>query len=119
MVENELSDTRRVIEAARNESITTGITGVTTIVEKSQEVVINWESDSEGKNDFLVYEVNLHDIEREMKFMVETVDEEEEVYTAANIRYTNRQRHKTTRYEPKFQGKRYKDDSGAMLLNYG
>ena len=45
-----------------------------------------------------------------MKFMVETVDEEEEVYTAANIRYTNRQRHKTTRYEPKFQGKRYKDD---------
>ena len=41
VVKNELSDTRRIIEAAGNESITTGITGVTTIVEKSQEVVIN------------------------------------------------------------------------------
>ena len=50
--------------------------------------------------------------------MVKTADNEGEVDTALNRRYPNKQIHKTTIYEPKFQGKRYKDESVSMLLNY-
>ena len=51
--------------------------------------------------------------------MIETVDEGEEVETVENRIYPNIQRHKTTRYEPTFQGKQYKDYYGGMLINFG
>ena len=76
------------------------------------------ESGSEGETDSLWDEVNVHDIERESTVVVKTVDEEREVYNAVNRRYYNQQRQKTKRYEPKFQGKWYKDDPRDMLLNY-
>ena len=46
------------------------------------------------------------------------MDDEEEVDTAVNRRYSNLQTKKTTRYEPTFQGKRYEDDAGSMSINY-
>ena len=42
---------------------------------------------------------------------------EEEVDTAIDRRYPKRQIQKTKTYEPTFQGKRYKDDDGAIILN--
>ena len=51
--------------------------------------------------------------------MVETMNEEEEVETAGKRRHPNRKRHKTTRYEPIFQGKQYKYYSGVVILNCG
>ena len=81
-------------------------------------MVIDEESNSERETNYLGYEVNVHDIEIERTFVVETVDDEKEVDTAVNRRYPNKQRHKTTRYEPTFQGKRYEDYAGAILINY-
>ena len=51
--------------------------------------------------------------------MVETMGDEEELKTTLNRRYTNIKRHRITRYESIFQGGRYKDGSGSILLNYG
>ena len=39
------------------------------------------------------------------------------MYTILDRIYSNIQRHKKI-HDPVFQGKRYKDDSGAMLLNW-
>ena len=69
-----MSDTQRAAEAAINSNITTGTTGDTTIVYKAAEVVIDEERDREEETDSLGDEVNVHDIERERRVMVETVD---------------------------------------------
>ena len=69
-----MSDTQRAAEAAINSNITTGTTGDTTILYKAAEVVIDEERDREEETDSLGDEVNVHDIERERRVMVETVD---------------------------------------------
>ena len=114
-----MSDSQRAAADAINANITTGITGVPKIVYEAPDVVIDEERNSEGETDSLRDELNVHNIERERTVVVETMEEEEELDNSVNRRYPNQQIHTTTRYEPKLQGKRYEDDAGAMLLNYG
>ena len=45
------------------------------MVDEAPEAARDKESDTEGGTDSLGYEVNIIDIDREMTFMVETVDE--------------------------------------------
>ena len=53
VVENELSDAQREAADASNDNMTTGITGVPTIVDESPEVVIDEKSDSKGETEYL------------------------------------------------------------------
>ena len=57
--------------------MTTRITGVSTKVEEVPEVVIYKDSGSGGEPNFLVDEVTVHYIGREIEVVVETVYEEE------------------------------------------
>ena len=75
--------------AARNANITTGVTGVHTIVDEAPYVVIDKESGCEGEADSLRYALNIHNIEIERKVLVKTMDEEEDVDTKLNTIYTN------------------------------
>ena len=93
-------------EDDNNYNITNNIKLVPIILDEAPYMVIDEEIDSEGEPDPLGEEGNVHDIERDRTVMVENVDEEEEVDTAVNIIFPNRQRRKTTIFEPKIQGKR-------------
>ena len=62
VVENESSDAQRATEAARNANTTTRVTGVPTILDKSPEVGIDEESNSEEETESLGDGVNVHDI---------------------------------------------------------
>ena len=70
VVENELSDAQREAADASNDNMTTGITGVPTIVDESPEVVIDEKSDSKGETEYLWDEVNVHDIYRDITLVV-------------------------------------------------
>ena len=60
-------------------------------------------------------EVNTLNVETEGAIVVETVNEVEEGETEEYRRYPSRLRHKTSRYKPKFQSRRYK--YGSMLID--
>ena len=65
------------------------ISEVPTILHKETEVVINYESDSEEETDSLGDEVNVNDIERYFKVVVENVVDEEELDTSVKRRHHN------------------------------
>ena len=88
VAENELGGAQGAAADSVNSNITFRITAVHTKVENALEVVVYEESDSKGEIDYLGDEANVHDIERDRTVVVETMDEEEEVYTALNRRYT-------------------------------
>ena len=57
-----------------------------------------------------------HNYFTEGELVVKTIDEEEQMETDKDMKYTSTQRHQKSRYEPTLQGKRYKDE--AMLYNF-
>ena len=76
VVDNELSDAQREQISARNSNITTGITVVSTILDEATDVVIDNERDRKAEPESSGDEVDVYDIKRDRKSVVENLDEQ-------------------------------------------